>query len=195
MAVADLSASGGGPTPWHRSHQSGRDVDIVFFATDERGRVVPPLRGDMVAYDKWGKPKLKPREPYESEKWVKRRFDVRRNWMLVETLLRDPGIRLQWMFVSRGLRKKLLDHAKHSKVEPWLQEYAAVILRQPGDSAPHHDHFHVRIYCPRADRFHGCRDVGPVWHHEKKRHKYPGPERYDPFAVRAWSAALVAIRP
>ena len=65
-----------------------------------------------------------------------------------------------------------------------LVEYARTLMRQPGDSAPHDDHFHVRVYCTRSDRFHGCRDSGPVWQHEKKTFKYAGPERYDPVAWR-----------
>jgi penicillin-insensitive murein endopeptidase len=57
-------------------------------------------------------------------------------------------------------------------------------MRQPPDAPPHDNHFHVRVYCSRADRFHGCEDRGPVWRHEKKTFKYGGPERYDPVAWR-----------
>ena len=32
--------------------------------------------------------------------------------------------------------------------------------KQPGDSAPHNDHLHVRIYCPIEDRQFGCVDRG-----------------------------------
>jgi hypothetical protein len=47
-------------------------------------------------------------------------------------------------------------------------------LHQPGDSAPHDDHLHLRIYCSQNDRPLGCVDRGPVrwW---KKRYKYMAP--------------------
>ena len=57
----------------------------------------------------------------------------------------------------------------------------------------HDDHMHVRLYCTRADRFHGCKDVGPVWHHEKKSYKYSGPERYDPVLWRQLAAMTGAV--
>ena len=65
-------------------------------------------------------------------------------------------------------------------------------MHQPGGAPPHDDHFHVRVYCSRTDRFHGCEDGGPVWQHEKKTFKYVGPERYDPVT---WRVVLAAPRP
>src|SRR5690606_6646399 len=41
LAVADLSPQRGGPSRWHRSHQTGRDVDLIYFARDAEGRPVP----------------------------------------------------------------------------------------------------------------------------------------------------------
>ena len=37
------------------------------------------------------------------------------------------------------------------------------MLAQPGDSAPHDDHFHVRVACTPAERVLGCQDGGPLW--------------------------------
>ena len=43
IVIADLSARGGGDVKaWHRSHQSGRDVDICFFQRDASGKSVEP---------------------------------------------------------------------------------------------------------------------------------------------------------
>jgi hypothetical protein len=45
------------------------------------------------------------------------------------------------------------------------------VLHQPGDSLPHDDHFHVRIYCPVGDRHAWCVDRAPLrW--TKKAYKY-----------------------
>jgi hypothetical protein len=37
---------------------------------------------------------------------------------------------------------------------------ARVTLRQPGDSSPHADHFHIRFYCGLEERLRGCVDTG-----------------------------------
>jgi penicillin-insensitive murein endopeptidase len=180
LAVADLSPKKGGATMWHRSHHSGRDVDLIFYSTDARRKPMPPPETHMVVYDAKGKPV--PPEPgteFEPD-WEKRRFDTERNWWLVESLLSDTEARVQWIFVSDGLRARLLTWARKHKRPAWLIEYASRVMYQPGRKAPHDDHFHVRIYCTRADRAQGCVDTGPVWQHEKKTYKYAGREIYDP---------------
>ncbi|MBW2278999.1 MAG: hypothetical protein JRF63_16020, partial [Deltaproteobacteria bacterium] len=52
-----------------------------------------------------------------------------------------------------------LDHDRDIE----LVERAAKVLHQPSDGYPHDDHFHVRIYCPRATNGQLCRDRGPAW--------------------------------
>jgi hypothetical protein len=39
---------------------------------------------------------------------------------------------------------------------------ARLALKQPGDSARHDDHMHVRVYCSKGDREFGCVDMGPM---------------------------------
>jgi penicillin-insensitive murein endopeptidase len=197
LGVADLSPLRGGKSVWHRSHQSGRDVDLIFYSTDEKGKPLEPPDRDMIRYDKSGEPYVheKNEDGYVEEDWERRRFDVRRNWLLVEALLSDPTIRVQWIFVSNALKAKMLGWARRKRRPTWLVEYARVVMRQPGDSALHDDHFHVRIYCPRADSFRGCEDTGPVWQHEKKTFKYGGPERYDPVLWRMASLTHVRFVP
>ena len=101
-------------------------------------------------------------------------YDVRRNWALVRALLEEPGIEIQYLFIHARLRERLLAWAAEEGEDPALLERAEAILHQPGDSAPHDDHLHVRIFCAESDRALGCRDVGPVrwW---KKRWKYMPP--------------------
>jgi len=197
LGVADLSPLRGGKSVWHNSHQSGRDVDLIFYSTDAKGTPLAPPNRDMIRYDENGEPYVheKNKDGYVEKDWRRRRFDVRLNWLLVEALLDDQSIRVQWIFVSNALKARMLRWATRKKRPTWLIEYGRVVMRQPGDSALHDDHFHVRIYCPRADSFRGCEDTGPVWQHEKKTFKYGGPERYDPVLWRLASLAYAGFVP
>jgi penicillin-insensitive murein endopeptidase len=193
LGVADFSRQTGGSSIWHSSHESGRDVDLLFYSADEKGRPMPPPQHEMIRYDAEGKPFVGPKaKGYVDPRWSERRFDARRNWDLIESLLTDPSIRIQWVFVSEDLEALMLRNARRRRRPAWIVEYAAVVMNQPGDSLPHDDHFHIRVYCSRADRFHGCIDRGVVWQHEKKTVKYGGPERYDPVM---WRLVLGPPRP
>ncbi|MEM9462172.1 MAG: penicillin-insensitive murein endopeptidase [Myxococcota bacterium] len=188
--IADLSPARGGRTMWHKSHQSGRDVDVLFYTKGADGKAMLPPEHDMIVLSDEGKPVL-PAEytgGYEDPQWKERRLDARKTWLFVETLLRDPTIRVQWIFISRGLESLLLAEARKRKRPGWLIAYADQVMSQPGDALAHNDHMHIRVYCSRSDRFHGCVDRGPVWQHEKKAYKYGGPERYDPVLWRQLAA-------
>jgi penicillin-insensitive murein endopeptidase len=194
---ADLSRRRGGSSMWHKSHHAGRDIDVLFYSTDERRKPLPPPERDMIAYGRDGTPHLAAGQTteYTDEAWEGRRFDDRRNWQFIEALVTDPSIRLQWVFVSNELEARLVRWARRRKRPEWIIEYAQVVMRQPGDSLPHDNHFHIRVYCSRADRFHGCVDRGPIWQHEKKSFKYGGPERYDPVRVRQLGLGPDAVVP
>jgi len=194
LGVADLSPKRGGKTIWHASHQSGRDVDLIFYSVDTRGRVLGPPEVEMVHYDGTGEPfvpRYMQHRGYEEPTWAGRRFDDARNWALVEALLSDRSARVQWIFVSNKLERRLLAWAEKHERPRWVIEYARAVMKQPSAAAPHDDHFHVRLYCSRSDRALGCVDTGPVWQHEKKTYKYAGPERYEP----ALTHALLLSRP
>jgi penicillin-insensitive murein endopeptidase len=167
LNVADLAAESGGKTPWHRTHQTGLDVDFHFFALDDKGQPAPIPR-DMYRYgaDGWTLPHR------SAPRW---QFDLERNWLLARAILEDPLVEVQYIFVSDVLKHMLLDHAR-AKGEPiGLIERATVLLHQPEGALPHDDHFHVRIYCPPSDRGLGCEDIGPLrW--TKKGRKYVGRE-------------------
>jgi penicillin-insensitive murein endopeptidase len=103
-----------------------------------------------------------------------RSFDVARNWALVRALLEEPRIEVQYLFINERLKQTLLDYARAHGEEPSLLDRADALLHQPGDSLPHDDHLHVRIFCSNDDRYFGCSDRGPIrwW---KKRYKYMPP--------------------
>lgn len=163
LGVADLSRRGGGDALLHRSHENGRDVDLIFYAVDARDRPLPPANAmprysakDLVAHPS------RPTSGVEFGTFSPRRFDVRRNWALVRALLTDPEIELQYVFCNNGLKSRMLAWAASIGEEPRLMERARELLHQPGDSLPHDDHFHVRVYCSPDDRMYGCQDRGPL---------------------------------
>ena len=169
----------------HRSHSSGRDVDIFFFACDGNGQPLHDLPamlhfgGDGHAI-RWspGKVGRPVKDPLPDA-----RFDARRNWALVRALLTDPTVEVQWIFVHRDLSGLMLAEAEREGTSDALVSRARAILHQPTDSQPHDDHMHVRVFCDPADRALGCSDKGPTrW--LKKHWKY----------MRASDAATVALR-
>ena len=175
-AIGDLSRRAGGASVEHRSHQSGRDVDVFFYALDAGGRPVTPGEA-MVRYGVEGQavrwspahgfaPPAAPVPAY--------RFDAARNWAFVRALLLDEDVEVQWIFIQRALSALLLRAATLAGEDPALVARAAFILHEPTDSEPHDDHMHVRLYCEPSDRQLGCADRGPVrwW---KKGWKYMVP--------------------
>lgn len=175
-AIGDLSRRGGGGSIEHKSHHSGRDVDIFYFAVNASGKGVVPGNA-MIHYDRSGRGTRwspadgtpSPRGPVPDV-----RFDVRRNWHLVRALLRDTDAEVQWIFVQRDLASRLIQQGVVEGDDPALLARAVQIVRQPSDADPHDDHMHVRVYCDPDDRPLGCSDHGPVrwW---KKRWKYMEP--------------------
>jgi penicillin-insensitive murein endopeptidase len=136
LLVGDLSMKGGGFLNGHRSHQSGRDADVGFYVTNLRDRAVASQ--EFVAFDGDGK----------SKDGSAVRFDDRRNWLLVESWVKDRRAGLAHVFVSDPLRARLLRYARaHPRYAPYADK-AAALLEQPENGEPHDDHFHVRISCP-----------------------------------------------
>lgn len=175
-AVGDLSRAGGGGSAEHRSHQSGRDVDVFYYAVKPNGAPVTP-GNTMIHYDRggrsasWSPPQgtSAPATPVPDV-----RFDARRNWKFVRALLMDPGVEVQWIFAQKELAARLLQQGRAEGEDPELLARATAIVRQPSDSEPHDDHMHIRIYCDPDDRAQGCVDKGPPrwW---KKSWKYMRP--------------------
>lgn len=175
-AIGDVSRRGGGGSIEHKSHQSGRDVDIFYLGATATGKSLTPGSA-MIHYDRAGRaahwsPAQGTPSPTGSVPDV--RFDVRRNWHLVRALLEDTDAEVQWIFVQRDLAARLIQQGVAEGDDPAILARAVQIVRQPSDSEPHDDHMHVRIYCDPDDRELGCSDHGPVrwW---KKRWKFMQP--------------------
>src|SRR4051812_19263417 len=62
----------------------------------------------------------------------------------------------------KPIAEQLIDYAAKQKEPAELIARATQACKQPGDSAPHNDHMHVRVYCAATDRQFGCVDIGPM---------------------------------
>lgn len=151
LVVADLSSPGGGAArAWHRSHQSGRDVDLVYYMRGPEGK---PWEADAMRV--FG-PDAKAKDGSGIT------VDIPRTWMLVKAIVTAPEARVQWVFMFEPIAAKLLEHATRIGEPEALIARARKTLKQPGDSARHDDHLHVRVYCSDRDRQFGCVDIGPM---------------------------------
>lgn len=152
LKVGDLSGRGGGKISGHSSHRTGQDVDFAFFVRNPKKKDTRDFV--LSLHDQYGVAVAEREVGY---------FDYEKNWALVEALLTSGKAEVQWIFVSKGLKARLLAYALSSGKDLEVIARAADVLHQPGDSAIHNDHFHVRIYCPPIESSPACRQRKPVW--------------------------------
>lgn len=137
MLVGDLSRENGGRLDGHHSHQSGRDADVGFYMKDEKGRPILEAK-EFVKFDGEGKA--------TNARGV--RFDDYRNWLLVQSWVKDDRAGLSHIFVSTPLKARLLRFGQSNpEFRPYVAD-AIKLLKQPEAAEAHDDHFHVRIDCP-----------------------------------------------
>lgn len=154
LAVGNLSYQSGGDIRWSVSHNSGRDADLAFYVKDLRDGS-HPVAPDLISFDDEGKPRDK--------RLSHLRFDVPRNWALAKALITSDAAQLQYLFISDGLKQQLIDFARAQEEPAEIIARADELLRQPTDSSPHDDHFHLRLTCTLEDRLLGCTERGPRW--------------------------------
>ncbi len=136
VRVHDLSLPGGGPIDDHRSHQSGRDVDITYYQRrcSDEGCPLGPVRP--------------------------RRLALGPQWTLIAHLIRSGAVQI--MFIDYGLQEVLYNYARRHGATPqelndWFQyprgrrSPMGIIRHFPN----HYDHVHVRFACPEGDEL--CR--------------------------------------
>ncbi|TMQ21551.1 MAG: penicillin-insensitive murein endopeptidase [Deltaproteobacteria bacterium] len=151
LVVADLSGRGGGERiAFHRSHQSGRDADLLYYMRDAAGRPFEP--DAMHVFNAAGR----------ARDGSGITVDIPRTWLLVKELITASEAPVQWVFMYEPIARKLIEHAQQIGEPEALIERARKICRQPGDSARHDDHMHVRVYCSDTDKAYGCVDMGPM---------------------------------
>lgn len=130
VLVGNLSRRTGGPVQPHRTHQSGRDVDLGYL---------PVL--------------TQPGEPYHWADMNDKNLDPARTWDLIH-LLRETGS-LEVLFIDYSIQKLLYDFSVANQLhtpeelEMWLQypdgEHARNrVIRH---AAGHLNHIHARFAC------------------------------------------------
>ena len=136
LAIGDLSQKGGGRITEHRSHQSGRDIDIGFFYT------TPP-----------------PGYPESFAVGTADNLDRAATWDLLTAFARtaDDPDGVEAIFLDYGVQGLLYDWAKAKGVD---ERYLDRLFQYPEGHGgtglvrhePHHnDHMHVRFRCPAGD--------------------------------------------
>jgi penicillin-insensitive murein endopeptidase len=160
VTINDLSYERGGPIPRHRSHQSGRDVDVLFYQLDSNGE---PIESVGAFFDLAGVG-VDFRDLADPKDDILLQFDLARTWLFLRALIEDEGAQLQQIFVAEHLRKLLLEYARSNDEPSRTVTRFAAMSCQP--SYPHDDHFHIRFYCAPDDIVKGCRDSAPLypWH-------------------------------
>ncbi len=154
LVIGDLGAKDGGQIPGHASHRSGRDVDLLFYASTPAG--APIASPGFVRYEADGLAVVPDADEYV-------RLDFAREWLLIKKLVNDREIGVQFLFISRPLEALVIDYAR-ARGEPLELVYRAqTVMLQPGDSLPHDDHLHLRIACSPEEMQAGCSGGGPYW--------------------------------
>jgi penicillin-insensitive murein DD-endopeptidase len=149
LGVADLSPPQGGASVGHRSHQSGRDADLHYYALASDGTPMAPDQ-HFPYYGRRGRAAYA-RTPVRSPHIPERFFDRDRNWALVRALITDPEVAVERVFVSTRIRRWLLQHAVERGEDEAVLKRARELLREPQHGDSHNDHMHVRIACSAND--------------------------------------------
>jgi penicillin-insensitive murein endopeptidase len=166
LAVGDLSRRGGGKINGHFAHQSGRDVDFIYYAVDPSGH---PFAQDgfMAAYRADGLA-VKAHAPRRA-RIRERFFDVARNWALVRALVTDEAGVVRRIVVSPRVEHWLIGYAREIGEPRALIARAAALLDRPPYVHGHSDHMHVQIACPAEDAASGACIDGAPWQFSPRR--------------------------
>jgi len=137
VAIGDISAKDGGYLAPHRSHQSGRDIDIGFY-----------FKKQPQGY------------PESFVLGTAKNLDLAANWLMLKSFCdtsRDRG-GVEKIFMVTSLQKVFYDYAKSKKVSQRVLDKMFQYPRAPGTDHGcirhehgHDDHIHVRFKCGRED--------------------------------------------
>src|SRR6185437_1005685 len=153
LMIGDISARFGGAASGHRSHRTGRDADLLIYIVTPEGHSIPSP----------GFPRFGPDGLAKLAKGKYARIDLEREWQLVKALVTSREANVQWLFFARWLEALVIEYARARGEDPELVWYAESVLLQPGDSAAHDDHLHLRIACTPDEAVAGCLGGGPYW--------------------------------
>ncbi len=132
LIVGDISFRGGRRIRPHRSHRTGRDVDITY-----------PRHNEPPAYNRFHHIRRKD-------------FDVERTFWLLKDFI--DGGNVEYIFVNRRWQRKLRKYGQEQGApDEWLSAVFQSGSMRPGKAiirhAKGHDkHFHIRFKCQNTDR-------------------------------------------
>jgi penicillin-insensitive murein endopeptidase len=162
VTINDLSLEKGGPIAHHRSHQNGRDVDVLFYQLGPDGR---PIESVGAFFDPAGAG-VDFKDLADPEDDVPLRFDIPRTWLFLQSLIEDRNAWLQRILIAEHLRILLLEHARTLDIAPETIRRFEDATCQP--NYPHDDHLHLRFFCAPDDISKGCRDSPPSYPWRRK---------------------------
>ncbi|MCC7537056.1 MAG: penicillin-insensitive murein endopeptidase [Deltaproteobacteria bacterium] len=158
LTVNDIALPQGGRIRHHGSHQSGRDVDVLFYLHDRRGRPRPAVG---VPLDPQGRGYVFNNLASGGDD-VRVKLDARRTWRFVRAMLEDEEAAVQRVYVVEHLRTLLLREARRQRAPAAVRRRFEESTCQPG--RPHDDHLHLRLYCTPDDMRDGrCTDSAPMY--------------------------------
>lgn len=121
LFIGDLSRRTGGYLPPHRSHQSGRDVDIGLFYLHEPAWYVPATAKNL---------------------------DRARTWALMRALVQRGNV--EYLFVDRSIQQWVREYAEAAGEDrAWLDSLFASATRPDAlirHAWGHRTHLHVRFF-------------------------------------------------
>ena len=163
LLIGDLGQARGGPTlSGHRSHQTGLDVDIWFLLSKQAA-------SRTLAFNEretWGAPSVLAAhsDAIDYTQWSQA------NEKILEAAARMPEV--DRIFVNPSVKRELCirntSHEWLRKIRPWWK---------------HDDHFHVRLKCPKNNKY--CQGQEPLppgdgcdaklawWFSEEAKHPAP----------------------
>lgn len=130
LAVGDLSRKAGGKLGSHKSHQNGLDADVAFYFDNKS------FHGYFASAVAVNKPHAN---------WM-----MEEQWELFKETVKTQLI--DRIFIHGALKKALCEHAiKRGELKPGdTQSLAAQTLRRLIPEQAHHNHFHLRVKCSKA---------------------------------------------
>lgn len=126
VMIGSLSPQGGGFAPPHKSHRTGRDVDVYFYKTDGKTWFKPAQHDDI---------------------------DYPRSWAILKAFLTQTPI--DYVLLDRQLQTWFREYATSIGEDPlWLKQMFEGEGRYPNPAIKHepghNNHFHVRFASPIA---------------------------------------------
>lgn len=137
--VTALSHDKGGAVQGKRSHQTGRDADVVFFLLDAKGKPATAKQLVHIGGDGRGR-----------DGQAAYTFDDARNWALIEALATDRDKAVTHVFVDGKVRQRLIAHAQKVNVPADRRDAVMQILFAADGEEPLDAMFHVRVACPEG---------------------------------------------